>query len=319
MSITVNGCPPLSVTCISAPATTFSSRFLNQIFSGAAPPSCIPVTLYTQEHGFFTVVVRPVVGASPSDLCLGLDWSASMRELLVGSGWVLPSGFDPVRFFLPTLVGASSVPGDSSGEHSRTLCSVGNSAGGAALFITSAGGAAVCSSSAGGAVSSSNAVGVSTSRAVGMDASVEPLSGFALLRSTLSASDLSYSLFLNAEELFLRRLLDSHGIEFLSKCAASIGFDSSQYAYANDDGLVETVRNLISQKRQELVTSFSEQHPTQYFFQNVEYMTLPMLVSFASLHRLSFHNATQEGILRQALINHMSSGADINLSLASWS
>ncbi|KAK7002252.1 hypothetical protein R3P38DRAFT_3367505 [Favolaschia claudopus] len=301
MSITVNGRAPLSVTCISAPATTFSSRFLNQIFSGAAPPSWIPVTLYTQEHGFFTVVVRPVVGASSSDICLGLDWSASMRELLVGSGWVLSSGFDPVRFFLPTLVIASSVPMDSSREHSRTLSSVGNSAGGAAVFITSAGGAAVCSSSAGGAVPSSSAVGVSTSRAVGKDASVQPISGFELLRSTLSASDLSFSLFLNAEEFTL--LSTEYDITVLSMCAASLGFDSSRYEHADGDGLLEIVRTFLSQKRQDLITSFSEQHPTQYFFQNVEYMTLPMLVSF-------------EGI-RQALINHMSSGAVINLSLAS--
>ncbi|KAK6978170.1 hypothetical protein R3P38DRAFT_2809357 [Favolaschia claudopus] len=138
MSITVNGRSPLSLTCVSAPTTTISARFLRQLFN-AASPAWVPITLYTAEHGFFTVVVRPVVGTSIFDLSLGLDWNASMRELLLGSGWILPSRFDPVRFFLPTLASTSSASLDSSTESARTLSSVGNSAGGA--VYSSAGGA----------------------------------------------------------------------------------------------------------------------------------------------------------------------------------
>ncbi|KAK6992917.1 hypothetical protein R3P38DRAFT_2801272 [Favolaschia claudopus] len=131
MSITVNGRSPLSLTCVSAPTTTISARFLRQLFN-AASPAWVPITLYTAEHGFFTVVVRPVVGTSIFDLSLGLDWNASMRELLLGSGWILPSRFDPWR-------STSSASLDSSTESARTLSSVGNSAGGA--VYSSAGGA----------------------------------------------------------------------------------------------------------------------------------------------------------------------------------
>ncbi|KAK6997443.1 hypothetical protein R3P38DRAFT_2797781 [Favolaschia claudopus] len=292
MSITINGRSPLSLTSVSAPTTTFSARFLTQLFSVATLPAWVPVTLYTPEHGFFTVVVRPTVGSSMSDVCLGLDWSASMRELLIGSGWTLPSGFDPIRFFLPTLTVASGAPVLPSGGNTPALASVGSSAGGA-VFNTSAGGAVPSSSaggaavfsSAGGAVASSSAFGVDDSRAAG----TASLEGFELLGSILSSSDVTGSVILNMDEQFLRRLSESHGIqcalftsveEYQSAVLThlSLGFDSSRYANYGHDDFVECVRSFVARKRQELVTNFSDQHPTQFFFQNVEYMTLPMKV-----------------------------------------
>ncbi|KAK7018314.1 hypothetical protein R3P38DRAFT_2784141 [Favolaschia claudopus] len=331
MSITINGRSPLSLTSVSAPTTTFSAPFLRQLYCNAAPPTWVPITLYTTEHGFFTVVVRPVVGTSAFDLSLGFDWIASMRELLLGSGWILPSRFDLVQFFLPTLAG-SSVSSHSSKESARPLSSVGNSAGGAA-FVTSAGGAeeravgaAVSSaggaeeravgaavSSAGGAderavgAASSSSAGGTDDRAVGVEShGIE-----CVLFQTVEQYQLAILNHLSLEQAYfvMSSLLSfPYDIGILTMCASAIGFESSQYADADEDEFLDRVRSFISRKRQDLVTEFSAQHPTQFFFHQVEYMTLPMLVSFASLHRLSFHKASLEG-LRAALIDHMSSGA----------
>ncbi len=104
MSLTVNGRCPSSLRVVSDSVTTFSSRFLSALFPSGVVPPWVPVTLYTKEHGFFTVVLRTTVGGDLVDLSVGLDWSASMRELLNSCGWYVSQAFDPVREFLPSRV-----------------------------------------------------------------------------------------------------------------------------------------------------------------------------------------------------------------------
>ncbi|KAK7020005.1 hypothetical protein R3P38DRAFT_3358791 [Favolaschia claudopus] len=211
MSLTVNGRSPSSFTSTSCLHTSFSQRYLSQLFPSGAVPQWVPLTVYTEAHGFFTVVVRPIVDESPSaiDVSLGLDWNSLMGELLAESGWALQPGFDAAGLFLSSPSSSRcEVSGGGGlafcGTHSAELPSH-SSAGGA--LLPGAGGAAVVPSAGGAAFSGTGGPVVSSSTggagefdlsrragSSGVDYSVvdgfstESLKGFDLLRRMLSGS-----------------------------------------------------------------------------------------------------------------------------------
>ncbi|KAK6984895.1 hypothetical protein R3P38DRAFT_3451885 [Favolaschia claudopus] len=104
-------------------------------------------------------------------------------------------------------------------------------------------------------------------------------------------------------------LLSTPDITFsqLRLCAGSVGFDAARGSGASVDQSLEAVRSYLSEKRRALVSDYAGLHPAHVFFHDVEYMSTSTLASVASLHRLSFHNATSDG-LRNSLISHMASG-----------
>ncbi|KAJ7606480.1 hypothetical protein DFH06DRAFT_1149946 [Mycena polygramma] len=112
MSITVDGYRPASVTFSSSPRTKLSPAFRaslrqdrdNFLFtcfpSVASRLNALPLS--------FTLTC-PVSNAALSDVVLGLDWSAHIRDSLLALGHRLESTFDSHQLLgVPTVVGASA-------------------------------------------------------------------------------------------------------------------------------------------------------------------------------------------------------------------
>ncbi|KAK7025107.1 hypothetical protein R3P38DRAFT_2779038 [Favolaschia claudopus] len=321
MSVSINGCSPTVLAFTAEPKTTLSRAFAHQLYPSGRLPSWLPISLNTRQHGSFTVLLQPVVGTSQCALSLGLDWKAFMRELLLSSGWSLNSDFDPVSYFLPALVTVSSGAGGRlsvrpdayrqeaipPGSH---ISRVASSSAGGAVNSPSAGGAssaggAVNSPSAGGAFSAGGAVNSPSAGGALMFNAVEfPSAGGALSSSSAGgAVDLPSA---------GGALSSSAGGALASSsrltvCAGSVGFDAARGSGASVDQSLEAVRSYLSEKRRALVSDYAGLHPAHVFFHDVEYMSTSTLATVASLHRLSFHNATSDG-LRNSLISHMASG-----------
>ncbi|KAJ7111093.1 hypothetical protein C8R44DRAFT_883531 [Mycena epipterygia] len=83
MSRRINGTPALNVVAGSAFETVFSFGFLSGLYPSGNIPLWVPVALDVIRNGTFTVSVRARVEEQVADVCLGLDWRASLYKYFV--------------------------------------------------------------------------------------------------------------------------------------------------------------------------------------------------------------------------------------------
>ncbi|KAJ6487430.1 hypothetical protein C8R47DRAFT_513094, partial [Mycena vitilis] len=110
MSVLVSGVYTSSVaTSLSSPATVLSSEFVRARLQ--VPPHSRPFafTVNGGPHGSFTTELFCTVSPGlPTDVCLGLDWKAGVREWMIGLGLPPPIGFDHVHAIDPLAHAAVS-------------------------------------------------------------------------------------------------------------------------------------------------------------------------------------------------------------------
>jgi hypothetical protein len=100
MSLSVDGVLCSTVFRSSSPVTTISRYFVSALTSGRSRNGFYPITLVAAGGDNLTVVLRCAVAYEGPDLVLGLDWKASIRELLVSLGRPILPGFDPFQAYL---------------------------------------------------------------------------------------------------------------------------------------------------------------------------------------------------------------------------
>ncbi|KAJ7939292.1 hypothetical protein B0H13DRAFT_1851024 [Mycena leptocephala] len=106
MSILVNG---LYTCCVSTspllPVTVLSSAFLHSHFPRHRSRR-FALTINGGPHGSFTAELECSISSSQSvDICLGLDWKASVREWLIGLGLPPTNDFGPLQAVDPSTEG----------------------------------------------------------------------------------------------------------------------------------------------------------------------------------------------------------------------
>jgi hypothetical protein len=84
----------------SSPVATISRYFVSALTPGRSRNRFYPITLVAAGGDNLTVVLRCAVAYEGPDIVLGLDWKASIRELLVSLGWPILPGFDPFQAYL---------------------------------------------------------------------------------------------------------------------------------------------------------------------------------------------------------------------------
>jgi hypothetical protein len=104
MSLRVNG-----VSCSAVIRSMSSQTCVSAAFFASLPPrfsrNGLDAITLTAAGESLTVLLRCAVlpgGSLPGlpDLVLGLDWKASIRELLLSMGRPIPPAFDPFQYYL---------------------------------------------------------------------------------------------------------------------------------------------------------------------------------------------------------------------------
>lgn len=104
MSLRVNGVSCSTIARSSRLRTAVSSSFYVSVAPGLPHGELLAFTLDTACSGSFTVLLRCEVVSTGPDVSLGLDWKASLRELLLVQGHPVPVSFDPFESYLPSGV-----------------------------------------------------------------------------------------------------------------------------------------------------------------------------------------------------------------------
>ncbi|KAJ6537109.1 hypothetical protein B0H19DRAFT_1382836 [Mycena capillaripes] len=107
MSFRVNG---FSCTAVpsSHPYSLVSHGFYSRVAPNRLPGDLLSVTVDTPFDGSLTVLLRCRVAdafAGGPDLSLGMDWKASVRELLISVGHRVPESFDPFNAYFSVSPG----------------------------------------------------------------------------------------------------------------------------------------------------------------------------------------------------------------------
>jgi hypothetical protein len=102
MSILIDGILASSVARSSGSTTLISASYVRTAFPRRPAAAPFALTLHTLDRGALTVVLPCRISShTDSDIILGLDWKAALRELLLGLGFPVPATFDPWALFLP--------------------------------------------------------------------------------------------------------------------------------------------------------------------------------------------------------------------------
>ncbi|KAJ7821651.1 hypothetical protein B0H13DRAFT_2681979 [Mycena leptocephala] len=101
MSLSVDGVLCSTVFRSSSPVTTISRYFVSALTPGHSRNGFYPITLVAAGGDNLTVVLRCAVAYEGPDIVLGLDWKASIRELLAGSAY--STRFDPFQAYLGSV------------------------------------------------------------------------------------------------------------------------------------------------------------------------------------------------------------------------
>ncbi|KAF8164634.1 hypothetical protein K438DRAFT_1775391 [Mycena galopus ATCC 62051] len=313
MSLSVNGLYPHSVVFTTDVDTTISSVFAAALFPMGGIPSYLSATLVTMTSGSFTVSLGTKVVPSPFDVSIGLDWSASMRELLNYVGWHVGQSFDPVQAFLPHLpraippslkrlmllkillkitpllslpsVGCSAPPLPLLPPHDgwdavRALLSsdlIAADRPSVARLLDAHGMGGIFLGSAAEYQCALLAHVLLGCSAVGRGfQSVQEMAYFAI-NTILCSVDLTYP--------------------YLLQCAMSLGFDSGVLEALSPDVGCDLMRAYLARRRRALVKDYSDAHPCDAILDDVKYLQLPALVSLASSHRLPVREISRDALL----------------------
>jgi hypothetical protein len=102
MSILIDGILTSSVARGSGSTTLISASYVRTAFPRRPAAAPFVLTLHTLDRGALTVVLPCRISSQiDSDIILGLDWKAALRELLLGLGFPVPATFNPWALFLP--------------------------------------------------------------------------------------------------------------------------------------------------------------------------------------------------------------------------
>jgi hypothetical protein len=106
MSILIDGILASSVARSRGSTTLISASYVRTAFPRRPAAAPFALTLHTLDRGALSkslTVVLPcrISSHTDSDIILGLDWKAALRELLLGLGFPVPATFDPWALFLP--------------------------------------------------------------------------------------------------------------------------------------------------------------------------------------------------------------------------
>jgi hypothetical protein len=116
MSIFVEGSQVLSVSFRPSNRSVLSMRFLDLLPETSRSKPLLVTTVAGQHHPISFPLSLEVSDLESTDLVLGLDWAAFLRDSLLGLGYRIDSSFDAWRFVSdpthPILNGA------------RTQCSI---------------------------------------------------------------------------------------------------------------------------------------------------------------------------------------------------
>lgn len=98
MPVLLDGLQVPSVSFSLVPLSVLSSQFRNLLPSNSRAPSLLVTTLAGHHNAIsFPIAFQTVENAS-TDVVLGLDWAALLRDSLLGLGYCLDSTFDAWRF-----------------------------------------------------------------------------------------------------------------------------------------------------------------------------------------------------------------------------
>jgi hypothetical protein len=103
MSLLVDGILASNVARSLGSTTLLSASYVHTVFPGRRPAAApFALTLRTPGFDALTVVLACQISSRiDSDVILGLDWKAALRELLLALGSDVPATFDPWTLFLP--------------------------------------------------------------------------------------------------------------------------------------------------------------------------------------------------------------------------
>lgn len=103
MSLLVDGILASKVARSLGSTTLLSASYVHTVFPGRRPAAApFALTLRTSGLDALTVVLACQISSRiDSDVVLGLDWKAALRELLLALGSDVPATFDPWTLFLP--------------------------------------------------------------------------------------------------------------------------------------------------------------------------------------------------------------------------
>ncbi|KAJ7860936.1 hypothetical protein B0H13DRAFT_2282534 [Mycena leptocephala] len=95
--------------------------FVSELTPGRSRNGFYPITLVAAGGDNLTVVLRCAVAYEGPDIVLGLDWKASIRELLVSLGRPILPGFDPFQAYLGSVPQAGLILSPSPAAEAHSL------------------------------------------------------------------------------------------------------------------------------------------------------------------------------------------------------